>query len=96
VPTFDRLTLLKREYRKLPVEQRRRFRVAVMKLVAALKEEPPRLPGEPLVKPLAGPGRVYELRFEGDGRATFTLVRREGEPHVIWWRIGSHDILREP
>jgi hypothetical protein len=96
LPTFDRLALFKRDYRKLPPEQGRRFRVAVMKLVAALSEDPPRLPGEPLVKLLVRLGRVYELRFDGDGRATFTLTRREGQPHVIWRRIGSHDVLREP
>jgi hypothetical protein len=54
VPTFDWLARFKREYRRLPLEQRRRFRVAVGKLVAALDETPPRLPGEPLTKAVLG------------------------------------------
>jgi hypothetical protein len=98
VPTFDRLALFKREYRKLTPEQKARFRIAVAKLVVALSQAPPSLPGDPLVHPLAGHRGVYELRFAPDGRATFTFgapVRRS-EPHVIWRRIGGHDVLDRP
>jgi hypothetical protein len=63
VPTFDRLALFKREYRRLTPEQQARFKVAVAKLVSALSQTPPRVPGEPLVNPLAGHRGVYELRF---------------------------------
>ena len=66
------------------------------KLITALQADATRLPGEPLTKPLAGHDGVFELRFEGDGRATFTLTHRDGEPFVIWRRIGGHDVLREP
>jgi hypothetical protein len=33
-----------------------------------------------------------------DGRATFTFAPpvREGKPHVIWRRIGGHDVLDRP
>jgi hypothetical protein len=56
------------------------------------------VPGEPLVNPLAGHRGVYELRFAPDGRATFTFGAsvREGQPHVIWRRIGGHDVLDRP
>lgn len=98
MPTFDRLALFRREYRKLTPEQKARFRVAVAKLVAALQQTPPSLPGDPLVHPLAGHRGVYELRFAPDGRATFTFAApvRGGEPHVIWRRIGGHDVLERP
>jgi len=98
MPTFDRLALFKREYRRLTPEQQARFRAAVAKLVAALKQTPPALLGDPLVHPLAGHRGVYELRFAPDGRATFTFgaAVREGQPHIIWRRIGTHDVLREP
>jgi hypothetical protein len=98
VPTFDRLALFKREYRKLTPEQQARFRVAVAKLVAALSRTPPGLPGEPLVNPLAGHHGVYELRFAPDGRATFTFGEpvKAGQPHIIWRRIGGHDVLARP
>jgi len=98
VPTFDRLALFKREYRRLTPEQQARFKVAVAKLIAALSQTPPRVPGEPLVNPLAGHRGVYELRFAPDGRATFTFAAavRDGQPHVIWRRIGGHDVLDRP
>jgi hypothetical protein len=98
VPTFDRLALFKREYRKLTPEQKKRFGAAVTKLVAALQQTPPRLPGEPLVNPLSGHRGVYELRFAADGRATFTFGApvRGTQPHIIWRRIGGHEVLREP
>ena len=98
MPTFDRLALFKREYRKLTPEQKARFRVAVAKLVAALQQTPPSLPGDPLVHPLAGHRGVYELRFRAR-RAGDVHVRRAGArrtPHVIWRRIGGHDVLERP
>jgi hypothetical protein len=98
VPTFDRLALFKREYRRLTPEQQARFKVAVAKLIVALSQTPPRVPGEPLVNTLAGHRGVYELRFARDGRATFTFAPpvREGKPHVIWRRIGAHEVLDRP
>lgn len=98
MPTFDRLALFKREYRKLTPEQKARFRVAVDKLVTALSQTPPTVPGDPLVHPLAGHRGVYELRFAPDGRATFPFGApvRGSEPHVIWRRIGGHDVLERP
>jgi hypothetical protein len=49
------------------------------------------VPGEPLVNHLDGHRGVYELRCAPDGRATFTFAPpvREGNPHVIWRRIGD-------
>jgi len=98
VPTFDRLALFKREYRKLTPNQKARFRVAVDKLVAALKQDPPSLPGDPLVHPLTGHHGVYELRFAPDGRATFTFgaPQRASQPHIIRRRIGGHEVLERP
>lgn len=98
MPTFDRLALFKREYRKLTPEQKDRFKVAVEKLVTALKQKPPSLPGDPLIHPLSGHHGVYELRFAPDGRATFTFGSpvRGSEPHIIWRRIGGHEVLERP
>jgi hypothetical protein len=47
------------------------------------------------VRSVAG---VYELTWGPDGRATFSYGRSvvEGEPHIIWRRIGAHEILRNP
>jgi len=50
------------------------------------------------VHPLTGHHGVYELRFAPDGRATFTLGSpvRGSEPHIIWRRIGGHQVLERP
>jgi hypothetical protein len=38
------------------------------------------------------------MSYSGDGRATFRYGagRREGEMHVIWLRVGGHEILSRP
>ena len=90
--------MFKREYRKQTPEEKARSKVAVDKLVSALKQDPPALPGDPLVHPLSGHHGVYELRFAPDGRATFTFGSpvRGSEPLIIWCRIGGHELLERP
>ncbi|MBM2822662.1 MAG: hypothetical protein HW413_1408 [Thermoleophilia bacterium] len=50
------------------------------------------------VKGVRGTPGAYELTWAPDGRATFSYGRSivGDEPHVIWRRIGTHEILREP
>lgn len=45
----------------------------------------------------AAPG-VWEVTFASDGRATFAYGDEvvAGEPHVIWRRVGTHDVLGDP
>lgn len=47
------------------------------------------------VKKVKGAQGVYELTWDRDGRATFTWGAEQipGKLHVIWLRIGGHDIL---
>lgn len=42
--------------------------------------------------------KVWEMRWAPDGRATFQYgdERIPGEPHVIWRRVGTHDVFRNP
>jgi hypothetical protein len=39
-----------------------------------------------------------EITFAADGRATFEYGNEviAGEPHVVWRRVGTHDVLSEP
>lgn len=50
------------------------------------------------VKRVGGTPDVWEMTWAPDGRATFTYGAevRAGDPHIIWRRIGKHDIFREP
>ncbi len=63
--------------------------------IAALRETPPSFPAALRVKRVQGTAAVWELTYVADGRATFSygdeVVR--GEPHVIWRRVGTHDVL---
>ena len=48
---------------------------------------------------MRGAHGVFELTWEGeDGRATFEYGEEqvEGETHVIWRRVGRHEICKRP
>ena len=50
------------------------------------------------VKSVQGHPGVFEMTWANDGRATFSYgsEQRPGEAHIIWRRIGGHDILKNP
>lgn len=59
--------------------------------------------GEPFraglrVKRVQATDEVWELSWAPDGRATWQYGPqvRAGEPHVVWRRIGTHAIFRNP
>jgi len=43
------------------------------------------------VKGIKGAARIFEMTWSDDGRATFEYgdAVREGEPHILWRRIGT-------
>ncbi|HEV2755352.1 MAG TPA: hypothetical protein VG318_06200 [Actinomycetota bacterium] len=47
---------------------------------------------------MQGARNVYEMTWAPNGRATFEYgdERIEGEPHVVWRRVGTHDIFDRP
>ena len=51
------------------------------------------------VKPVRGQSGVWEMTWDGnDGRATFMYgpEKLPGKRHVIWLRVGGHEIFQEP
>lgn len=96
-PTYGLSSSFAREFARLPREQRRAFRVAVEKLIDALREgrEPPR---SLRIKRVQGTKDVWEMSYSGDGRATFRYGTevKAGETHVEWLRVGGHEILSRP
>jgi hypothetical protein len=51
------------------------------------------------VRPMIGAAGIWEMTWSysaPDGRATFHFSHQGGEPMVIWRRIGSHRIYRQP
>ena len=85
------------EFRDLPAPLRALFLAAVVQLVADFRSgEQPR--HSLRVKRVQSVPGVWELSWAADGRATFEYGAEliEGQPHIIWRRIGSHDIFRNP
>ena len=97
MPTRDVAESFRADWEQLTAEQQRAFRVAVAKFVQDLRARRGFRPGL-RVKGVRAESGVFEMTWAPDGRATFSYGRSivEGEPHIIWRRIGTHEILREP
>jgi hypothetical protein len=82
----------------LSAERQLRFRQAVKAMVSDLRG------GRPFrkslrVRPLGGHPGIYEMTWEmPSGRATFEYGSAiiPGERHIIWRRIGGHEIFVNP
>jgi hypothetical protein len=98
VPTFERLPRFDREFRRMSRELQRAFLNMLPLFIAALRESPPSFPPALRVKRVQGRDAVWEITFAPDGRATFAYGEevRPGEAHVIWRRVGTHDVLSDP
>lgn len=97
MPTREILATFWRDWERLSPQQQRAFRDALTKFLEDLRA------GHGIrrglrVKGVQGAPGIFELTWAPDGRATFEFGKpvREGEPHVIWRRVGTHAILREP
>ncbi|MDQ2874766.1 MAG: hypothetical protein M3Y33_08245 [Actinomycetota bacterium] len=97
MPTFEWLPLFDREWRSLSREQQCAFRDAVAALAGDLREGAAFRKGL-RVKKMQGREDVWEMTWAPDGRATFRFGSpvTEGEPHIVWRRIGTHRIFTRP
>ena len=50
------------------------------------------------VKRVVGHPGIWEMTFAPDGRATFRYgpELNASDPHIVWRRIGSHEIFDDP
>ena len=94
MPTFERLRRFDRDVAALSDAQKDAFRSAVQKFVDDLGRGQGFRKGL-RVKGIRGAPGMFELTWADDGRATFSYSEsiREGEPHIVWHRVGTHDIL---
>ncbi|MEY9950371.1 hypothetical protein [Kitasatospora sp. GAS1066B] len=97
MPTYESLVRFLRDWKGLSATQRTAFLVAVAQFVADLRAGQGFRRGL-RVKKIQGFDDVWELSWAPDGRATFSYGApvRDGVPHIIWRRIGSHDIFKNP
>lgn len=96
MPTFVLTESFLRNLEDLTPEQRRAFRTAVAKFRQDLPSR--RFRKGLRVKRVQGSGDIFEMTWADDGRATFQYGNAitEGEPHIVWRRIGTHSILSNP
>jgi len=97
MPTREVLPQFWRDWERLTPGQHQAFLVTVERFVGDLQAGGALRAGLRVKGVRTAPG-IFELTWAPDGRATFSYGEPavEGEPHVIWRRIGTHDVLREP
>lgn len=97
MPTFAWLARFGAEFDRLTPAQQGAFFLAVAQLVEDLRANRQFRKGL-RVKGVQGSTGVFEMTWAPDGRATFQYGEpvREGEAHVIWRRIGTHEIFKQP
>lgn len=95
MPTYERSARFDRDWAALSEADRARFRSAARKFVADLPRG--RLRPGLRVRGVEGAPGVLEMTWAPDGRATFQYGTSKGKgPHVIWRRIGTHDVFGGP
>lgn len=97
MPTYDTAARFQKDHADLDDTDAARFMAAVQAFVADLEAGGPFRPGL-RVKGIKGAPGVYEMTWAPDGRATWQYGPEviPGEPHIIWRRVGTHDIFRKP
>lgn len=99
LPTYGRYARFIRDFESLTADQQELFRKAVRKFIEDLRAGAG-FRKSLRVKPIQGKDGVWEMTWSMgsfDGRATFEYGDEvvDGETHVIWRRIGGHDIFKD-
>jgi hypothetical protein len=92
LPTFERLRRFDRDYDQLSREEKRAFQAAVRKFVADLEAGAGFRKGL-RVKGVQGSTGLYEMTWADNGRATFSYGEAIRERHIVWRRVGAHDVI---
>jgi len=93
VPTFAWLARFGTDFDRLTAAQKAAFLTAVAQFVEDLRTGGELRQGL-RVKGVRGAPGVFEMTWADDGRATFQFGEPavEGEPHIVWRRIGSRHL----
>ena len=98
MPTYERTTRFRRDLDNLAADVRGRFKACINdEFIPAMRRGVPWPPGL-RIKGVRGYRGVYEMTFAPDGRATFMFGEQihPGELHIVWRRVGSHEIFSDP
>jgi hypothetical protein len=93
VPTYDRTDTFKDDYSRLTSQEKRDVNVAVRKFLEDLPTG--KFRAGLRVKGIKSAEGVLEMTWSGDGRMTFEYGKEVhvGQPHIIWRRVGRHEVL---
>jgi hypothetical protein len=95
MPTFELTRSCSVDWEKLTPEQQARFKVVLQRFIQDAAGGHFR-PGLRVKGVRSAPG-VFEMTWASDERATFEISAVQGSGlHVVWRRIGGHDILDRP
>jgi hypothetical protein len=97
VPTYAWLARFGSDFDSLTAAQQAAFLIAVGQFVEDLRRGGTfrkRL----RVKGIKGAPGLFEMTWADDGRATFEYGQplAPGESHIVWRRVGTHDIFARP
>ncbi|MFZ6003334.1 MAG: hypothetical protein ACOYXM_05305 [Actinomycetota bacterium] len=97
MPTYAWLARFRADLERLTPAQRSAFLNAVDQFVEDLRSDRPFRKGL-RVKRIQGATGIFEMTWADDGRATFEYGDEviEGQPHVVWRRVGTHSVFRQP
>ncbi|MGD9890413.1 MAG: hypothetical protein AB7R89_00605 [Dehalococcoidia bacterium] len=96
MPTYDWTDEFRREFESLSPLRQALFLAAVAKFVDDLRRGPIRKSLR--VKRFRGRPGLWEMTWAPDGRALFEYGEpiRPGDRHIVWRRIGTHNIFEQP
>lgn len=96
-PAFDRdIKRLKKEHRRIFIKY------VTAKFIPAVEKHAGGKPDWPKglrVKAIQGAKGIFEMTWSKknpDGRATFEWVAIDGEPGILWRRVGDHSVFGSP
>ena len=95
MPTYAWLARFRADFERLPPTQQAAFLLAVGQFVDDLQAGRGFRSGV-RVKGIQGASGIFEMTWASDGGATFAYGPEvtEGQPHVIWRRVGTHTISK--
>lgn len=95
MPSYERARRFERDWKALTDANRTRFLTVFKRFDTDLATGTFR--SGLRVKRVEGTDDIFEVTWAPDGRATFEYGTPQGEgAHVIWRRIGRHDVFRRP
>lgn len=98
MPLYTLLPRFRKDYAALSPNEKAAFKAAVANFIADLGAGKFRKGLR--VKGVKGATGIFELTWADNGRATFeygpSVEGHEGEPHIMWRRVGTHDIFGSP